>query len=596
MNSSRPLRTLLLGLLVSWPLPALAQLAAFAPEDQDRSTPEEMTGKLLIVAVILLVLASVAIALQIVMPKRVRVNDAARNDPRRQPPEARTRQLGELRERDPSFVESEFLAQARRTFLAISRAREDGDPRLVSGLVSDGTLRRFLTEAAVDRSAGTRTVTGDVQLIGCELIAADCDAGYDVLHVAMTGSHRVAQLPADASAAPEVARRGKVVELDEVWSFVRRLSAGGGKGHLADGKCPSCGAPVERAAVTSCEHCRAILNSGEHDWVLAGVREGPEFFCRLRASIPRWPELRARDAELHRTVLEDRAALVFWKWVEALVTGTPKRFARLCSPATLDHLEESNRRLPAFRRIELTDLYLAEVEPSAERDRAHFVLSWRTGKGSWDLPRKSVLSLERRAEVRARRETGLATDRCHACGGAQQEVDAVTCAWCGAVLPNDWAFVDCLPIDEFYLVRHAADAQLEWLSELVGDATSPREAARLMALMVAMVRADGEVRPGERQLLQRCAARWHVAPAQLEELLQLPLQTLVAVRPEPAGARRALRGLVAAALVDGGVGKSEKVLLNGLAEVLKLPVIEVDAAVADASAALETARRASAEG
>ena len=33
-------------------------------------------------------------------------------------------------------------------------------------------------------------------------------------------------------------------------------------------KCPSCGADLPLSEVVKCEYCQAIVNSGEHDWVL----------------------------------------------------------------------------------------------------------------------------------------------------------------------------------------------------------------------------------------------------------------------------------------------------------------------------------------
>lgn len=572
-----------------------------APEAKEEAEPRSATGRVVVVG---MVLVGLSLALFFWAQARSQGHeipgvDHTRADPRRQRAGERQRALESIAARDPAFTPEAFLDEARAAFLEIRDARNEGVPGEAARLMSDGLLRRFLTEVRIAERVGKKRVVTGLNLVGCELVAAECDQVYDVLHVSLSGAEREAWVPVgmEMPAARAKAAAGAFKPLDEVWSFVRRLEPGQCKGRLVDGKCPSCGAPVARSVSATCEYCSAVLNSGLHDWVLAEVSNGGDFFCRTQASIRNWPDLLRRDARVNRQVLEDRASLVFWKWVETRVAGTPERFERLCTPEAFARLEQCSGEMPrGFDRVELGDVHLTEVACEADRERAHLTLSWRTARESWELPRKSVLTLERRAGVRTREDTGLATDRCHGCAGPQKELDAVRCGWCGALLPNDWSFVDCAPLDEFYATRHAQGQQAETLAEVVGEAASPHEALRLLAAMTAMVRADGAVRESERALMERCAQRWGVPSERVGAMLAAPLEQLTALRPRGEGeARRVLRGLVAAAFVDGGVGASERRLLGDITATLRLAPEELDVAVTEVEDAVAEVRRVAEE-
>ena len=521
--------------------------------------------------------------------------DVARDDPRRQRPQERTAALARLVARDPSFAETEFLGLARRAFLEIRGARSRGDAWLASRLMSDGLLRRFAVELKLEAARGQRHVEAGLSVLSATVVAAESDAAYDTLHVAFDAWSR--QLVADAALPPDEAilkaASSPKRPVEEVWSFVRRLDPGACKGRLSEGKCPACGAPVERAAVASCSFCKAILNSGAHDWVLSQVTASGDFFCRPHETVRSWGLLQARDPLINRPVLEDRASLVFWKWVEAQATGTPRRFARLCTSEAFARLSACAAERPrGFDRVALGEVRLAQADCQPDRERAHLILYWCTAAEDWERPRKSMLTLERQAGVKTRAETGLATDRCHACAAFQRDLDATACEYCGARLPNDWAFVDVAPLDEFYEVRHATALNATLLAERIGDATSPHEARRLLAAIMAMVRADGVVRESERKLVERCARRWSVPQDRLAALWKAPAEELAAIRPRSdAEARRVLRGLVAAAWADGGVGAAERELLVEVGGRMRLPPDAVQEALDEFKAALEEARR-----
>jgi len=493
-----------------------------------------------------------------------------------QKPAERNTALEDLAGRDPSFDEDGFLVRARMAFTECLQAWSAGRPADASHLMSDGMLCRFLVELELNERHGVRNVLDQIQVEGQRLLAVEVDERYDVLHVGFDGTLRERFIPlekADAATARPSLTRSKPFE--EVWSFVRRRDPGKQSGHLTEGKCPSCGAPVERTAVATCEYCQAILNSGAHDWVLAEITESGDFFCRPSRAVQGWTGLRAQDPVVNRQVLEDRASLVFWKWIETRVTTSPERFARLCTPEAFSRLERCSDKPPrGFDRVVLGDGQLLEGEP--DRGRAHLMLYWKTAAETWELPRKSMLTLERDLAVKTREDTGMATDRCHRCAGFQRSLDAVNCEWCGAVLRADWAFQNIMPLDEFYEIRHGTERRAVALAEYAFEDESIGDPLPLLASMIAMARADGVVREAERKLVDVCAERFGVPPHALQRYWTMPQEALETARPRTALAKLALmRALVASASADGAVGKAERAMLSEVAYRIGVDLDEV---------------------
>jgi hypothetical protein len=86
------------------------------------------------------------------------------------------------------------------------------------------------------------------------------------------------------------------------------------------GHCPNCGAEFTGGATNTCEFCGAIVNSGNYDWVLSEITQGSEF-VGANAAVDGLARARQTDPELTTELLEERAALIFWRWVDAQVAG-----------------------------------------------------------------------------------------------------------------------------------------------------------------------------------------------------------------------------------------------------------------------------------
>jgi len=494
-----------------------------------------------------------------------------------QSPEQISEGLARLSARDSTFREDDFVTQARRLFLLLQQAWSEGAFEPVRRGMSDGVLRRFQTQVALNRFFGTRNVTVDVKVREAAIAAVECDAKFDTLHVRISASARDCDVPANTPDAAAFSRAARAAETAfvEYWSFVRRLNPEAGS-RPAGGKCPSCGASVPHQATLTCDHCGVILNSGTHDWVLSEITQEDVFAMQSPREVEGLVLVSAYDPALNRQVLEDRASLVFWKWIEARASGEPARFARLCTAAALDQLSKVKATPDAgLAKTAVGAIDLAHVESVADFDRATFEVRWSAAGG---LPRSSMLTLARRTGVKTSPKTGLSTDRCSSCYAPQSDSESVECSSCGSLLSQDWAFEDLVSV-EAWQARHTKLRQArDGLSERVIDIADPYERRRILAVMVAMASANGVITDGELRMLSKCAKRWAIGEDELLAMAGAKTTELTEIQPQSQGEARVLyRALVAAALVDGRIDAAEQKLLLAMAAHLRLQPEEAEA-------------------
>jgi len=499
--------------------------------------------------------------------------------------------LGRIAARGPSFGAEEFVGRMTRLFVQMQHAWSNGAFDDVRRAMSDGVLRRFTVQLALNRFFGRRNVTTDVKVREALIVAVETDDEFDTVHLRLCASARDCDVPVDLAdgEAFGCAARAPATSFVETWSFVRRLNPETRAGRLAEGKCPSCGAPVPLQASVTCDYCKAILNSGAYDWVLAEITQEGEFQLQPAQAVEGFARLKAGDPAVNRQVLEDRANLVFWKWIEAKATGEPKRFARLCTARALNELEAARGKpAPSLSQAAVGGVDLLLVESDADFDRASFEVRWSTSGAGTGLVRTSALTLARKSGIKTSSKTGMSTDRCHSCAAVQTSSDAILCGHCNAALSQDWAFEDLASIDAFRARHRAAQATEGELAAGIGAIASGWERQRALAVMVAMARADGVVTDAERLLLDSCARRWAIEPAQLAALLAAPVDDLSTLAPKSLDEARTLyRALVAAALVDGRIDAAERKLLQASAAHLRLTEDEAQAIVRELKALLD---------
>lgn len=494
-----------------------------------------------------------------------------------------------LQRRDPAFAVGPFLDRVRSLFLATQEAWSSGELVPVRRFLSDATWLRFRVQLGLLRAQGVRNVTADMDVVDMALVGFEQNAWFDTLHVAIRARARDADVPVDWSEpkAHAAAAHADAQPFIEIWSLVRKPGVQSSRDNaLAARACPSCGAPFDGGAASTCSYCKAVVNSGAYDWVLAEITQAIEV-TRADAPVPGLDILRQRDPGLSLEVLEDRASLVFWRWIEAQSTGQPDRLARVAQPGVVNRLRADVQRLAeqrarrVFLECAVGEVRVRAFEDSADlRTLAHVEIRWsaRTGVGPLGhapptlpvLPQRWVFTLVRASDATSRADQGMSTDRCPQCGGPLGDGLAPKCEWCETLLAGDlrdWTLAQACPVEDWEGRAAAVDTAAETGAPVVQDL---EERERLLYTMAAMAMADGEVDARERRLLVQCAQRWGLPPSHVDAALAAEPGSLETLLPSAHAGEPFLRALAQLAGVDGRVDATERRMLESVAARLGL--------------------------
>ena len=374
-----------------------------------------------------------------------------------------------LRKHDEGFDPQAFVERTRAVAAKVNEAWLAGSMGASRRVISDGVYTRFMTQLQLLKADGLRNVMADWRIVSADILAAEADENWDTVHVRIVGAARDMNVQigqSDADVKKQVGR-AKLDEYHEVWSFIRRRGKKSKKGVPAlEGQCPNCGAPLPLGDVVTCDHCQALINSGEHDWVLAEITQPEEWRPRAATEeIAGLAALRTREATLSRQELEDRASVIFWKWVEARTAGKADKLARFCvkSPADAQVAAELLMTPAKLRDVAVGSADLKRVEPSATGqagtlDRAVVEIRYSAavdgGESDFDIL-EFVLARQADAPQHAKFKRGLCSLDCPECAGQLATSDATTCTSCGATLgggKQEWALLavrkGSLPPDE----------------------------------------------------------------------------------------------------------------------------------------------------
>lgn len=510
--------------------------------------------------------------------------DRAEARARTQPPaRAVENGLAALKARDPQFDAAQFHERTRREFLEMQEAWFKRDLEPVRRYLSDATFQRLSTQLLLMQALGVRDAIADPEVIDIQIIRIEARDSFDTLHARITARIHDDEVAAGASdsEARASARSKWPEQFTEVWTFVRRPSARTRPDiDISQGQCPGCGAPFAGGAANTCEYCGAIVNSGTHDWVLAEITQGSQYQPN-----PREPQdfanIRRSDPALASEVLEDRASLLFWKWIEAYASGDASRLAKVASPAFVDRTRAEIGEINAqgkrkyfidcavgavntqqFRQADGRDIAVIEIRWSAK-----IAIAPRDSHPTApSQPQRHVMLLERRSGAKTG-TTGMSTGRCPSCAAPLSDNGQPDCEFCGTVLAAgdaDWVLRDFGSWEWWRAQGESSTPQ--HTSSAAPDVPDREERERLVYLMAAMANADGVVEPKERGLLRMASERWNVPWENIEQALDAPADP--ANRPVAKGSPEAIaffRDLVRLARADNRIDAKEKKLLKATA-------------------------------
>ncbi len=511
-----------------------------------------------------------------------------------------------LRLKDRAFELAPMLDKTKWLFLELQKAWFQRDMSPVRPFLSDATFQRFGVQLELMRAQGVRDAITDFEVLELQLIGLEQSEWFDSIHVRVHARMRDTDVPANFSdaQATEAARKVPSEAFTEVWTFVRKPGAQTRIGaDLFQGKCPNCGAPFKGGASNSCEFCGAVVNSGNYDWTLSEITQGIEH-APYHKTVDGLMQAREADPALNLEMLEDRASLLFWKWIDAQSRGDTKPLAKVARADTVRQLEaevdglrrQGRRRVFLECAVGSADVRTFQVDPQGY-DVAHVEIRWSARMGVGPLgerppslptvPQRFIFTLTRKHGAKTNTANGMSTDRCPQCNAPLTNSAATDCEYCGTPLASgerDWVLAAARSYEAWNAAedsrframppRRAAAPRAQRSEQAQGTEDSVmdvQERQRLLYMMAAIAAADGEVTAAERKLLKLCSERWGVAWDNVEMALRSGPQLFERLVPRgSAEAEVFLRNIVEMALVDGRIDRKERRMLESAAAHLGL--------------------------
>jgi hypothetical protein len=491
--------------------------------------------------------------------------------------------LDELRARDPNLTEESIVDRVRRMSDILRDGWTAGDMRPARPFMSDGCFSRFQVQLQLMQTEGVRNVMSDTSVMFVTLEAVRAAAPLDIVHVRFTAQGRDATVPIQSTPQQiqSALAQTQITPYTEVWTLVRKQGAQTKQGAESVGQaCPACGAPFSSpqagtpgdkgGEIVTCKYCKALVCSGEHDWVLCEITQLSEWHPDSAEDVPGLAGLREVDLGATRETLEDRASYLFWKWMQS---GRLQNAAPLRKAATPELVarggDGANVALEA-RDIAVggVDVVLCDVARNGEKDDYAYVnVFWsaRFTQGAEPFPRQSTLRLARRSGASTKLSMAVT---CPNCGGPLAETDDPKCSHCQCEIVASgqvWA-LDAVTPPGSVRARSAVGPAAS-IDFLVPDIRDPRERMVMFSQMAQMMVSSGLARD-EKRLLVECGKRWGIPEEVVARALsgQLTAQTGPVASPE-----WFLAGLVAAALIDGKIDAQEQATLERMCAALNLP-------------------------
>jgi hypothetical protein len=152
------------------------------------------------------------------------------------------------------------------------------------------------------------------------------------------------------------------------------------------------------------------------------------------------PALRDDDPDASSEELEDRASMMYWKWIEARVTRSRAKLERFCATPG-----QPPAPAAALAEVAVGSCDTVKVRRDETHDRVDVEIRWM----AYERDRyRHRLTLVRARGATSRR--GLSCLDCPECGGELASSDDVTCRYCGKALggdSNDWALAAIAKIE-----------------------------------------------------------------------------------------------------------------------------------------------------
>jgi tellurite resistance protein len=493
-----------------------------------------------------------------------------------------------LQERDPGFNREAFLERIKNGFSQIQNGWANQDMKPVRHLISDGIYERFSLQFELQKASMIRNEMKDIQILNAEIADIEFDQFFDTIHVRVTAS--AADYFVKTDNGKTVSGSKYAEKFTEYWSFLRRPGAQTlAKPGLIEGFCPNCGDALNMADCTVCPSCKALINSGEYDWVLTEITQPAEWSQHNRRTVPGLEQLLAKDPAFNIQHIEDKASVMFYRFIAARFFAETNYLVKMASPEYIKSNATMFKALDGGKHEFYADAAIGTVEvveitnavENDGMDQVRLKIKWaahliKANVPSFMAPRydsngiyNSEFILSRLASVTSSTKNILTSAHCPSCGAPESRNTNGACEYCQTPLNDGSSGWVLSKVGRFtgypdaQTVYHSFETTPE--RQVSGNlSTFDRES--IISCAIGVMLADGKIDENEQQVLMKMGEENGIDNSRLNMLINT-VQTEGLDIPAPknqAEAHEFLRSMVAMCVADGHVSSSERQLIKQL--------------------------------
>lgn len=517
-----------------------------------------------------------------------RQNTRIRRGLTRQGPDALNNAKQKLLENDPDFSIEGLCGRVRDAFMLIQDAWSNMDMLKARAFISDGIFERFSLQLKIYKSSKIKNTMTDVRVLNSEIVSIRSNKFFDSVDVKITASAVDRFINTDND---KCIQGGSTPEsFVEYWTLLRRPGAKTKTDPgLLENCCPNCGTPLELLDKTECPSCKAIVNSGEYDWVLTEITQESEYSVRPPRSIPGLEVISKADPAFNISHIEDRASVIFFRHIAAQYFGDAKYLVKLAAGEYLHTNRDDFKTRPDGTHRFFADVAVGCVEllnvtsvENANNDFLRVLIRWSGHKITAKVPGflapdfdssrlyQHEMILERNKGVKSSDKNILSSIHCPNCGAPEVNSSKPYCEYCQTPLNDgsrDWILHDIRLFSGFPAVSEKEESIYVNHTELPNGAVIPEPDGELLVSgAVAMMLVDGEIDPAERALLSEFAEARNISPARLELIIKSVSDgTMLPKLPDdPPLCVAYIDAMATMCLADGKISPKEAELLYSL--------------------------------
>ncbi|QSH40322.1 TIM44-like domain-containing protein [Lentisphaerota bacterium ZTH] len=493
----------------------------------------------------------------------------------------------DLTKRDPDFTRHGLCKRVEKSFIVIQNAWTGQNMKPARHFISDGIYERFSLQLEMNKASLLHNQMSEIKIISSEVVAIRSDKFFDSVDIKIT-AQAVDRFFSIKDGRPVLGGPNPEI-FTEYWTLLRRPGAKTkADPALLENYCPNCGAPLELLDRTECPACKAMINSGEYDWVLTEITQESEYRCLPHHNVPGLDQFVEKDPAFSVCHIEDRTSVVFCRYIAAEFFADIKYIVKL-SEEEFIHLNQSdftplkNGYHRFYADSAVGSVELLEIMPGGKQHEFDFLrvqVCWSGHIREAKVPglikpefNKSRLFrhefvLKRKKGIKSSEKNILTSIHCPNCGAPETKNMKAYCEYCKTPLNDgsrDWILHD---IRNFSGYAGDLPETSTYSGELHcrNTRTPCPDNEMLIAGAVRMMLVDNVISAQEKQLLEHFATFKRVSPERLEVIISSVQEGTI--RPEypddPVLKLAYLKAMALMCLSDGKAAREELKLMESL--------------------------------